>query len=157
VNSKDGKEFLLLLGVSLFTIFFDQATKFIIQRMSELFSSFPVIDDIFRITYIQNPNALFGLPLGSHPLFVPFSLLITAILLFLFFRLKGRHLLTRLGLALILGGAIGNLLDRFRLGAVIDFIDIGYRGVRWPIFNLADAAVTIGIALLILENFRKEG
>jgi signal peptidase II len=86
-------------------------------------------------------------------LFLLISLVVSIILVIWLHRLKENQLVMSLSLTLILGGAVGNLIDRIFLGYVIDFIDIYYKNYHWPVFNLADASITLGAALFILKNF----
>jgi len=89
----------------------------------------------------------FGIQIGNKLFFIVFALIASLVILIYLFRLKPEHFLPRFALASILGGAIGNLIDRFAYGEVIDFIYI--KIIRWPVFNVADVAVTIGMILLI--------
>ncbi len=111
----------------------DQLTKFYISHY--ILHSVPLIGDFIRITPIQNPNAVFGLRYNI-PL-IPLTILAICVVAVILYKSK------LLVFSLILGGAIGNLIDRIRMGAVTDWIDIGIKNIRWPIFNIADSAITI--------------
>lgn len=122
----------------------DQTTKFVIGRLMSPGESNPVIGGVIHFTYTQNSGAAFGLFPDRTSFFIVVTLAVIA-LLFLIYHRAGRHA-PWLGLALGLqvGGALGNFVDRVRLGYVVDFIDLRF----WPIFNLADTAIVIGVLLL---------
>lgn len=131
-------------------------------------SSRPVLGSFLRITYIENPGMAFGIDIGGKLFFSLFSILASVAIFFYLYRAREDSLGLRISLAMILGGAIGNLIDRVFYGVlfgtspifygrVVDFLDLdffnidilGYRLSRWPVFNVADAAVTIGVILLL--------
>ena len=134
----------------------DQASKFIVRGSMALYQSEPVLGDFFRLTYIHNPGAAFGLNVGSPLLHTAFSILALGILVYLYRSLAANERLLRLALCLVLGGAVGNIIDRLYLGEVIDFFDFGLGDLRWPIFNFADSFVTVGVLLLALGYSRRE-
>jgi len=134
----------------------DQASKLIVRGSMALHQSDPVWGDFFRLTYIHNPGAAFGLNLGSPLLHTAFSFLAFGILVYLYRSLAANERLLRLALCLVLGGAVGNIIDRLYLGAVVDFLDFGFGDLRWPIFNFADSFVTVGVLLLLLGYSRRE-
>ncbi len=138
------------------TILFDQATKLHILQTMRLHESIPIIPDFFSLTYIRNPGAAFGILASSGGLFrlVFFSLasLFALVLLgAIFFRLREEDWIGQFSVAAILGGAVGNLIDRLKYGEVIDFLDFYSGAYHWPAFNVADAAITVGVAFLILH------
>lgn len=144
----------LLAIVSALVVILDQATKLHIDYHFDLYESVPVIPGLFSLTYIRNQGAAFGI-LADSSIRVPFFIAVSvlAILGILWF-LKQRQDVQRLGnlgLALIFGGALGNLIDRVRMGEVIDFIDVFWKQHHWPAFNVADSAITVGVFLLICE------
>jgi signal peptidase II len=134
----------------------DQASKEIITSRLTLFSSVPVIPGLFHLTLVTNRGALFGL---FHDLADPYRAIlftavpILAIALILVFQLRTTisDTIAQAGLALILGGALGNLADRLRLGYVVDFLDVFVGGYHWPAFNLADSSICTGVGLLVLD------
>jgi signal peptidase II len=135
----------------------DQVSKWWIARNMELHQSLSVIEGFFNITYVRNAGAAFGLLAGlpaavRAPLFVGVSLLALTVLVVFFRGLRPEERGLRLALAAVLGGALGNLIDRIRYGEVIDFLDVHWRGYHWPAFNLADSCITVGIAVLILRS-----
>lgn len=141
----------ILIGSGILLIL-DQLSKSIVSRRLVLGQLVPVIGDLFRLRYITNPGGVFGLSFWGVPL-LPISFVAVALLLILLFRTELRGM-SGVGLSLILGGGMGNLIDRLSFGEVIDFLDFGFGTYRWPTFNLADAGVTIGVVLFILGSWR---
>ena len=142
-------------GVALLVIFLDQATKAIIKHTMALFESFPVVEGIFNMTRIFNTGAAFGFlgsanPSIARPLLISVSVLAIGLLLYTLRQIKGRVVAASVAIGLILGGAVGNLIDRIFFGGVVDFLDFHWRGVHWPAFNVADSAITIGMILFLL-------
>lgn len=147
---------LITIGV----IVLDVWTKWLVLQNLALHEARPVIENFFQLVYVQNTGAAFGIGAGSNSPLVPLLLNGGAILVFLIvavYSLKSsvNDRLLQTGLHLILGGAVGNLLDRFRFGSVVDFLDfyvvIGGREHHWPAFNVADSAICVGIALLFID------
>lgn len=134
----------------------DQASKLIVRGSMTLYQSEPVLGDFFRLTYIHNPGAAFGLNMGSPFLHTAFSVLALGVLIYLYRSLAAAERLARLALCLVLGGAVGNIIDRLYLGEVVDFFDFGLGDLRWPIFNVADSCVTVGVLLLALGYSRRD-
>jgi signal peptidase II len=126
----------------------DQITKNVASSRLEPGESISILGDFIRFTLVHNTGAAFGLFPGSRVPFIIVSVLAIAVVLYLFLRETYRSVLNRVLLGCILGGAFGNLIDRVRLGWVVDFIDMGIGQVRWPVFNVADSAVTLGVVLL---------
>jgi len=128
----------------------------------ELGTSFPVLGDALRITYIENPGMAFGINLGSQLLLAILSLAASVGIFYYLYKVRDQSFVARTALAMILGGAIGNLIDRVFYGVlfgeaplfygkVVDFIDVSFLHIsRFGIFNLADAAVTTGVVLLLV-------
>ena len=146
--------YVFLALVSAATILLDQATKLQIMQTMRLHESIPVIPNFFSITYIRNPGAAFGILASSSNgfrlLFFGFASLFALVLLgTICFRLRHDDWVGQLSIAGIFGGAIGNLLDRVRFGEVIDFLDFYIDAYHWPAFNVADAAISVGICFLI--------
>ncbi len=132
-------------------IILDQLSKFYITSTLEIGQSVTVVDNFLYITYVRNPGAAFGV-LPYQTVFLIVITVIVAVLVFYFYRiLSDDHKWLRIGLALQLGGALGNLIDRIGGGYVIDFIDV----TVWPpVFNLADAAIVIGIGIFLIAFLR---
>jgi len=135
----------------------DQVTKSLVTSRFVLGERLEVTS-FFNMVLVYNKGAAFSFladaPGWQTPLLIGFALVATGIVIALLLRSPDRRMLCT-GLALILGGAIGNLIDRVRFGQVVDFLDFHARGWHWPAFNVADSAITVGAALLILDGFRK--
>ena len=154
--NSSSRRFLFPLSLLLIIFFLDQLTKAIVVKTLPLNTPQPLIGTFFQFTYIRNPNAAFGISLGDRVPLLPFAIIAILILIFIFFRTHHENRHERLAIGFILGGALGNLMDRIRFGEVVDFIDVGFHRFRWPVFNIADSAVTIGIILLIFGATRKK-
>jgi len=137
------------IGFAIFVILFDQASKLFIQYKMEIGESIPVIKGIFHITYIENPRTSFGLFEYNNSFFV-IAALISVILVILIYKkiIFRKDTFMHIPLTLVLGGAVGNLIDRVRIdGRVIDFIDFRI----WPVFNFADTAIVCGMLILLIH------
>jgi len=144
---------LLLAGA---IVALDQITKAVVLERLPLGVPVTVIDGWLALTLVLNPGLAFGL-LGSVPpgwrwVVAALSLVALAVLARVALRvLPAGGWTGRLAIGLIFGGAVGNLVDRARFGAVVDFVDVYWRGWHWPAFNVADSAITVGVALLALR------
>jgi signal peptidase II len=165
------KKSILLITLVGCVILLDQLTKFIIKKTMVLYDSIPLLGNFLQFTYIENSGMAFGIQIENRIVFTIISILATLIVAVYLFRLANENYLFKFSLSLILGGAIGNLIDRIVRGRVVDFIDVeffdislpqfdlwfihfpGYSLSRWPIFNVADSAVTCGLILLTLVLF----
>lgn len=141
-----------LVLVTLGVLLLDLLTKYIVQSRMELFQSVPVIDNIFHITYIMNPGAAFGMMANKTGLFITVTLVLLIGVAVFYKQLRQQGALAVSALGLVVGGALGNLIDRLRYGQVVDFLDFRI----WPIFNVADVAIVVGMALLVIVIFRME-
>jgi len=141
-----------LLIVYIVTIISDQLTKSIIDSLYELHASRPILGSILQLTYIRNSGAVFGLSIGNPRIMFVMTVIVTIVLAFLFFKgiVRPEHALGKIAVVMVLGGATGNLIDRIRFGEVIDFIDMGIGYYRWPVYNLADIYITVGMVILFL-------
>ena len=153
---KSTGRYLILSCIALTTIIVDQVSKAYIVQTMRLHESIPIIPGFFSLTYIRNPGAAFGIlassSTGFRLLFFAVTSLFALVLLgTIFFRLRADDWVGQLSIAAILGGAIGNLLDRLRFGEVVDFLDCYIKGYHWPAFNVADAAISVGVFFLILH------
>lgn len=149
----------ILLAVSALVLMLDQVTKVYIDRTMELHSSIPVIEGFFSITYLRNKGAAFGILANSQwrlPFFLLVSTVAVVVILFVVKRLRDDQVLNTVSLSLIFSGALGNLIDRVRLGEVIDFLDVYWKGHHWPAFNVADSAICVGVFLLAVEMVQEE-
>lgn len=138
---------LCIIGV----IALDQLSKLIVVNRLSLSRSVPLIDGILKITLARNPGGAFGIlqSKGSLVMIVTAAISIGLLGILLFMDLRNGYI--KLGLAIIAGGALGNLIDRIRLGYVVDFLDLGV----WPVFNLADVAIVAGTGVIILSLIRR--
>lgn len=162
------------LIITVLAILVDQLSKTVVIRLLSPGESVPVLGDLFRLTFILNPGGVFGTRLGSQNFYTFISLLAIGVTLWFFFKTRTKEKSFRMGLCLVLGGAVGNLIDRFRFGEVVDFLDFDFFNIslpptkilffrfpgfyldRWPVFNLADSFVLIGMALIILHLLRSK-
>jgi signal peptidase II len=138
--------------VAVVVVLVDQITKFAIIRSFEIGHYSPLFGNVVRLTHIRNSGAVFGILRGAGTYFTLFSIVAAGILVIVLFVSRKSPLSVKVGLGLVLGGAVGNLIDRLRMGEVIDFVDIGItESVRWPSFNVADLAITVGVVLLAVK------
>jgi signal peptidase II len=140
----------------------DQLSKLIVDRSMPLYHSIPIIDGFFNLTYVRNTGAAFGIFAGSAEIFRrPFLILVSIVAIgFIYTMLRRLHehekgLIT--ALAFIVGGAVGNLIDRLIYGEVIDFLDCYWGRYHWPAFNIADSFITIGVGLTIYCLYTHRG
>jgi signal peptidase II len=153
------------LDVLLYTVLVvaaDQISKHMVKLTLEPFQSIPIINNFFDITYVQNTGAAFSILRGQMLFFYITSTMVIATLIYILTKISADKHGLRFVFCLILGGAIGNLIDRLRFGYVIDFLDFKV----WPVFNIADIAIVVGVAVLVylilfkdelLEVFSKSG
>lgn len=169
-----------ILWVTATIVVLDQITKLLVKGFSIPFldfyhsgvplgSSHAVLGDFLRLTYIENPGMAFGIDLGGKLFLTLFSIVASVGIFYYLYKIRNESLITRFSLAMILGGAIGNLIDRVFYGVffgegplfygkVVDFVDVDFFNVdilglhisRWPVFNVADASVSIGVLLLLI-------
>lgn len=147
-------EQLLLFVVAIVSIGIDQYTKYLVETNLDLFEVYapiPSLESVFRIFHIYNTGATFGLFSGGGTIFRYVAILVSLGIIYYNFVLPGNQRLLRLALGLQMGGALGNMIDRFRIGHVTDFVDIG----PWYIFNLADLSIITGAVILGLLVFQE--
>jgi signal peptidase II len=142
--------------ISLVIVLLDQLAKLFVVRSMPLGQNIPIVPGFFDLTFVLNPGAAFSL-FATLPEWIrnPFFILISVGAAVLIVAYRSRYLrenrLASVSLALIFGGAIGNLIDRLRYGVVVDFLDAHIYQYHWPIFNVADSSISVGVALLLLE------
>ena len=156
-----GRRRALYALLSLAIVVLDQLTKALLKARLPLYESFPVIPGFFDITHVENTGAAFGLFASfDHPLRTAFLLAVAGGVflgvLYYAWRTSAEALLLQLALALVMGGAVGNLADRVRSGTVTDFLLFYVGRHQWPAFNVADSAITIGVGLLAWDILRGE-
>ena len=143
-----------VLFITALIITADQISKSLVKSTMTLYDVVPVIPGFFQLNYITNKGMAFGINLPvSISFFSGISLIITCFLVWILWCERKNNLLMRISLALILGGAIGNLIDRILFGEVVDFFDFMIGDFHWFIFNIADSAVTVGIILMLFYSF----
>ncbi len=152
---------LLVAGVSSILLV-DQATKLLVASRLSPGQSVEILPGLIHLTLVRNTGMAFGL-LSDFD--VPFKSLLMTLLsvvalgavLYYALRSPRGHTMSHAGLIFILGGALGNIADRARLGYVIDFVDVFYRDAHWPAFNVADSSICVGVGLLLLDSLRRRG
>ena len=139
----------------------DQISKTMVRKTMSLYESIPVIPKFFHLTYVTNDGMAFGLnfPFGTY-IFLAISIIFTGFIFWYLWTIKDDGIVIRVGIGLILAGAIGNLIDRVFLGFVVDFLDFMIGDFHWYVFNFADSYVTIGMGFvlydtLVIEKQRK--
>jgi signal peptidase II len=144
------------LWLSLLAVILDQGSKLVIDSSMRLYQSIPVMP-YFNLTYVHNTGAAFSFLSDAGGwqrwFFSCLAMLISTVIAVWLARLKHHETLMAIALSLVLGGAIGNLIDRLAYGYVIDFLDIYYGTWHWPAFNIADSAITLGVMLMLAESF----
>lgn len=145
------KKNILIFSVALLTVILDQLTKSLIRQNIQLNQSIPIIKNAFHLTYITNTGSAFGLFKGLNLFFILFSIIVIIVIFYYLRKIVKNEKLLQFAVGMLLGGTIGNLIDRLFYGAVTDFIDFRI----WPVFNVADSAVTISVILLIILLWKK--
>jgi len=162
---------LRILVVSIIVFAIDQLTKFLAKHSIGLGDSVRVLGETVRLTHVQNEGIAFGIMVSNKPLFTLFSVFAALLILYYLISVKDQKFVYRFPLALIFGGALGNIFDRVLFGSVVDFMDVdipnflipSYKFLflripsieltRWPVFNVADVAVSIGMIFLFIAVF----
>ncbi len=152
---------MLYFGIILVILGLDQLTKVLIVSSLSMYEQIEIIPGFFNLTYVTNRGAAFSMLAEvdspwRHYFFVTISCFALVLLTIYWFQLRHRSPGQGLGIALIAGGALGNLVDRLRVGAVIDFIDVYWREYHWPAFNIADSAICIGVGLFLFLSFKEK-
>lgn len=148
------KNILIFIIGAAVVIVFDQITKAVIAERLFVYGTHKVIDGFFSLVYVMNPGAAFGF-LAEAPeifryfFFVGITLLALVLIIYYILKSKQERLPVIISLTLIFGGAVGNLIDRLRFGAVVDFLDFYIGTWHWPAFNVADSAISVGAVLMI--------
>lgn len=146
----------MIIILSIIFIIIDQLFKIIVVNNLTNNKSIEVIKSFFYLTYTNNKGAAFSILTGRRILLILVALIVIGVLIYYVRKNKIEGKVNKIALSLVIGGSIGNLIDRILRGAVVDFIDIKIFGYNFPIFNLADTFIVIGVFLLIIEMFRKE-
>ena len=138
----------LWIAVMVLAVFFDQLTKYLTVLYLKPIDTLPIINDVIHLTYVENPGAAFGMMKDQRWLFMVVSSVSIVALLIYLFKKKTQHWMENLAIAFIVGGGIGNMIDRVILGYVVDMID--FRLINFAVFNVADSFVCLGAGLLML-------
>jgi signal peptidase II len=159
--SRRFQNWFILLMVTTLTLVVDRVSKIIVANSLNLNTSWhpptPLLQRLFSLTYTTNTGAAFGLFPDQGLLFIVIALVVVTAIIFYYRHLPAGYGLVRLALGLQLGGALGNLIDRLRQGYVIDFIDLNFWPLQdWPVFNLADSAIVVGVGLLAITMLRED-
>lgn len=155
-------KYILLISLAGFTVVLDQITKLLITGLLELHQAMEIVPNFFHLTYVRNTGAAFGLLSRAPesfriPFFIIIPLVALTVIILIFKKTKETELLMITSLSLILGGAIGNFIDRVRFGYVVDFVDLHwFNKYHWPAFNIADTTIVIGVALLIFYTLAEK-
>ena len=153
------KRWSLFSAIAVIGIIIDQITKIAIDRSMQLFDSIPVVENFFHITYVRNRGAAFSFLSDASwrlPFFITVSIIAALVILIAFRKLRDDQKLAHISLAMIFSGAVGNLIDRVRLGEVIDFLDVHWYRHHWPAFNVADSLICVGVFLLAIDMVLEE-
>lgn len=148
-----------LFFVGAIVVLLDQLTKLLIVRFLPLYTVKIIIPGWFDLVHVTNTGAAFSFLAGAasgwrQGFFVIASLVGIGVVIFAYRHFKKQGFWTRTALALVFGGAVGNLIDRIRLGQVVDFLDFHFHQYHWPAFNVADSAITVGAVMLLISLFR---
>ncbi|OCG00512.1 signal peptidase II [Gilliamella apicola] len=149
---KDNGLYWLLFAIIVFIV--DIASKFFILNNFLLFESVNLLP-FFSITYVRNIGAAFSILEGQRWMLALIAIIISGAIIYMLYRNPCLKKLENFSLALILGGALGNLFDRLYHGFVVDFLDVNFGDWHYPTFNIADCAICVGIGLFIISNFKK--
>jgi signal peptidase II len=167
---KDASSFPVRFAIiAALAVILDQISKTLAANHLSLGQGIPVLGNFFKLTLVLNPGGVFGTRLGSQNFYTLVSVLAIGATLWFFFKAKTDGGIFKTGLSLVLGGAVGNLIDRFRFGEVVDFLDFDFFDIsipaakigfvkfpgfymdRWPVFNLADGFVLVGMVLIVIH------
>jgi signal peptidase II len=149
----------LFASITVAGLILDQITKVYINSSMKLYQSIPVIDNFFHITYLRNRGAAFSFLANVSwrlPFFIGITLIAAIVILVAFRKLREDQRTAQSALAMVFSGAIGNLIDRIRLGEVIDFLDVHWYQHHWPAFNVADSLICVGVFLLMIDMIKEE-
>ncbi len=153
--TKNSARFTYLL-IALIVVLLDRWTKRLVAHRIPLYSHIQIIPGLFRLTHTENTGAAFSLFADSTApwktgLLIAFSVVALLVVSVLLWKNNHAHIVTGIGLSLIMGGALGNLWDRATSGRVVDFLLFYVKRYQWPVFNLADSAIVVGAGLLVIE------
>jgi signal peptidase II len=151
--------YILFIALAASGIIIDQITKIVVDRSMQLYDSIPIFENFFHLTYVRNKGAAFSFLSNASwrlPFFITVSIIAAVVILIAFGKLRDDQKVAHTSLALIFSGAVGNLIDRIRLGEVIDFLDAHWYRHHWPAFNVADSLICVGVFLLAVDMVLEE-
>ena len=141
-----------LIIVVFVVVMLDQITKYMIVRNMTEGMSIPIIDQVFHLTFVLNPGAAFGMLEHNREFFIIMAIAVLMFVVYMRKKILEEPLTVQIGIALFVGGALGNLIDRMKTGLVVDFFDFRI----WPVFNVADIAICLGVGVMIWSIIREE-
>ncbi|MEA5091344.1 Lipoprotein signal peptidase [bioreactor metagenome] len=141
-----------LIIVVFVVVMLDQITKYMIVRNMTEGMSIPIIDQVFHLTFVLNPGAAFGMLEHNREFFIIMAIVVLMFVVYMRKKILEEPLPIQIGIALFVGGALGNLIDRMKTGLVVDFFDFRI----WPVFNIADIAICLGVGVMIWSIIREE-
>jgi len=151
------RKYIILLALVAVLVVGDQLTKLVVLQKFRLGESISILPGLFNLTYIRNTGAAFGLFAHADPMFrIPFFVLVPLLALgaiaYIFRKIPDSDVHLSVALSLVVGGAVGNLIDRITLGYVVDFLDFHWKyRYHFPAFNIADSAICVGVGILMLD------
>jgi signal peptidase II len=138
-------------------VFLDQFTKYLALNTISYGQNIEIIGEFFRFSLARNPGGLFGTRIGNNLVYIIFATAGIGLIIYYYHILSRKHgHIAAASVGFLLGGALGNLIDRFFHAMVTDFIDVGIGGHRWPTFNIADSSILVGLGLIFLLEFKTE-
>jgi len=143
---------MLFYGISILVIFIDQLVKYLVDKYMVYGQSVPLFNGFLQLTYVRNTGAAFSLFVGFSPYLIAVGVLAAIVVVFFHYRLPPKDFYLQMSLAFILGGSLGNLIDRVARSFVVDYIDI----LIWPVFNIADIMINLGVILIAIKLFEKK-
>lgn len=145
------KKNIIIFSTAFIVLVLDQLAKFLIRKNFQLNESIPIIENILHFTYTTNTGSAFGLFRNFNIFFIIFSIIVIIAIFYVIAKIKENEKVIQFALGLLLAGTVGNLIDRISIGAVTDFIDFRI----WPIFNIADSAVTVSVIIFVVFLWKK--
>lgn len=144
---------MLFYSIAFLIAALDQTLKYLVDKYMVLGQSLPLLGNIVRLTYVRNTGAAFSFFVGFSPYLAVIGLMVSLAVIYFHRRMPSKNYLLQIALALILGGSMGNLVDRVIRSYVIDYIDF----IIWPVFNLADISINVGVFMLVYKLFEEGG
>lgn len=142
----------LVICMMFSTLIIDQIIKFMIRYGMKLYQSIPVIPHLFHLTYVENDGAAWNILSGNKIILILIACMTLGFVYFFFLKNKKLHLIEQVSYGLFLGGILGNLVDRVFLGHVIDYLDFTIFTYHYPVFNIADIGIVLGVTLLVIDT-----